>query len=289
MTSFHLADSVSMGSLSVRRIGYGAMQLAGPGAFGPPTDRHGALAVLREAAERGVNHIDTADVYGPRITNEIIREALHPYPAGLLIATKVGMVRGPTGSWDPAYTADDLRRQVEDNLRHLGMDVLDLVYFRASFSAHGPAEGSIEAPVTALAELQRQGLVRHIGLSHVTAAQVAEGRAITDIVAVQNQYNLVHRRDDALVDALARAGIAYVPFFPLGGWTPLASATLDAVAARLGATPRQVALAWLLRRSPNVLPIPGTASVRHLQENLASAWLPLSDDDMAALDGAHRA
>jgi pyridoxine 4-dehydrogenase len=284
MTATHLADSHALGSFSVRRLGYGAMQLAGPGVLGPPRDRKAAVAVLREAVEQGVNHIDTSDLYGPHVTNEIIREALHPYREGVVIATKVGMVRGPTGSWEPAFSASDLERQVRDNLRNLGLDVLDVVNFRASFDAAGPAEGSIGAPLDALAELRRRGLVRHIGLSNVTASQVAEGRTLTEIVCVQNHYNLAHRHDDPLIDGLAADGIAYVPFFPLGGFAPLQSRALDAAAARLGATPKQVALAWLLRRSPNVLLIPGTSSVAHLKENLASASLALSAGDMATLN-----
>jgi len=284
MNTTHLAGTYPLGSLSARRIGYGAMQLAGPGVFGPPRDRRAAVAVLREAIAQGVNHVDTSDIYGPHVTNEIIREALHPYRDGLIIATKVGMVRGPTGSWEPAFSAADLERQVHDNLRNLGLEVLDVVSFRASFSAEGPAEGSIEAPLTALAELRRRGLVRHIGLSNVTASQVAEGRRLTEIVCVQNHYNLTHRHDDAMIDELAAEEIAYVPFFPLGGFTPLQSSSLDAVAARLGATPMQVALAWLLRRSPNVLLIPGTSSLAHLRENLASASVVLSAEDLATLD-----
>jgi aryl-alcohol dehydrogenase-like predicted oxidoreductase len=261
------------------------MQLAGPNVFGPPKDRRAAVAVLREAIAQGVNHIDTSDIYGPHVTNEIIREALHPYPDGLVIATKVGAVRGPRGSWEPAFSAADIERAVHDNLRNLGLDVLDVVNLRALFSAGGPAEGSIEAPLTALAELQRRGLVRHIGLSNVTAAQIAEGRRLTEIVCVQNHYNLVHRADDAVIDELAALGIAYVPFFPLGGFAPLQSSTLRAVSARVRATPMQVALAWLSRRSPNVLLIPGTSSIAHLKENLASTTIALSADDLAELDG----
>lgn len=279
------ADRYTLGSHHVRRIGYGAMQLAGPGVLGPPADRRAAVAVLRDAVEQGVDHIDTSDIYGPHVTNEIIREALHPYRDGLVIATKVGAVRGPSGSWEPATTAADIERAVHDNLRNLGLEVLDVVNLRAMFSAMGPAEGSIEAPLTALLDLQRRGLVRHIGLSNVTAAQVDEGRRLAEIVCVQNHYNLSHRSDDALIDELARRGIAFVPFFPLGGFTPLQSSTLDAVARRVGATPMQVALAWLLRRSPNVLVIPGTRSTAHLRENLAVAALTLSDGDVAALDG----
>ncbi|KVG30378.1 aldo/keto reductase family oxidoreductase [Burkholderia diffusa] len=269
----------------VHRLGYGAMQLAGPGVFGPPKDRDAALAVLREAVEAGVDHIDTSDFYGPHVTNQLIREALHPYRDDLLIVTKIGARRGADGSWLPAFSADALSAAVHDNLRNLGLDVLDVVNLRIMFDVHGPAEGSIEAPLSALAELQRQGLVRHIGLSNVTAAQIAEGRRICDIVCVQNHYNLAHRDDDDLVDALARDGIAYVPYFPLGGFNPLQSSTLDAVATRLGATPMQTALAWLLRRAPNILLIPGTSSVAHLRENLAAGALALPDDAVRELDG----
>ncbi|MDI1483568.1 aldo/keto reductase family oxidoreductase [Polyangium sp. y55x31] len=285
MTDLPIADTYSLGSHTVRRLGYGAMQLAGPNVFGPPKDRKAAVAVLREAIAQGVNHVDTSDIYGPHVTNEIIREALHPYRDGLVIATKVGAVRGPTGSWEPALSATDIERAVHDNLRNLGLDVLDVVNLRAMFSAEGPAEGSIEAPLTALAELQRRGLIRHIGLSNVTAAQIAEGRKLTEIVCVQNHYNLAHRGDDAVIDELAALRIAYVPFFPLGGFAPLQSSTLSAVSARLGATPMQVALAWLLRRSPNVLLIPGTSSIAHLRENLASASIVLSAEDLAELNG----
>lgn len=285
MTERPVADRYHLGSHSVRRLGYGAMQLAGPGVFGPPKDRKAAVAVLREAIAQGVDHIDTSDIYGPHVTNQIIREALHPYRDGLVIATKVGAVRGPTGSWEPAFSADDLERAVVDNLRNLGLDVLDVVNFRAMFSAAGPAEGSIEAPLTALAELQQRGLIRHIGLSNVTAAQIAQGLALTSIVCVQNHYNLVRRQDDDIIDELDARGIAYVPFFPLGGFTPLQSSALDAVASRLGATPHQVALAWLLCRSPNVLLIPGTSSLQHLRENLASASLVLRPEDLEALNG----
>ncbi|HDR9092297.1 aldo/keto reductase family oxidoreductase [Burkholderia vietnamiensis] len=269
----------------VHRLGYGAMQLAGPGVFGPPKDRDAALAVLREAVAAGVDHIDTSDFYGPHVTNQLIRDALHPYRDDLLIVTKVGATRGDDGSWLPAFAADALAAAVHDNLRNLGLDVLDVVNLRIMFDVHGPAEGSIEAPLSALAELQRQGLVRHIGLSNVTAAQIAEGRRICDIACVQNHYNLAHRDDDAMIDALARDGIAYVPYFPLGGFNPLQSSTLDAVAERLGATPMQTALAWLLRRAPNILLIPGTSSVAHLRENLAAGALTLPDDAMRELDG----
>ncbi len=268
----------------VKRLGYGAMQLAGPGVFGPPKDRDAAIAVLREAVASGVDHLDTSDFYGPHITNQLIREALHPYPDDLVIVTKIGARRGGDASWNPAFSAQELTAAVHDNLRNLGLEVLDVVNLRAMFSAHGPAEGSIEAPLTALAELQRQGLVRHIGLSNVTPRQIAEGRGIAGIVCVQNHYNLAHRDDDALIDQLAAAGTAYVPFFPLGGFSPLLSSTLGEVAARLGASELQVALAWLLRRSPNILLIPGTSSVAHLRENLAAAELDLPEDAMAALD-----
>lgn len=283
MSDFNTAGTYALGDCTVKRLGYGAMQLAGPGVFGPPKDPAGAIAVLREAIASGVNHIDTSDFYGPHVTNQLIREALHPYPDDLTIVTKIGASRGADASWNPAYSAEDLTGAVHDNLRNLGVDVLDVVNLRIMFDVHGPAEGSIEAPLTILADLQRQGLVRHIGLSNVTAAQVAEGRSITDIVCVQNAYNLVHRTDDALIEELAATGTAYVPFFPLGGFSPLQSTTLSAVAKRLGATPMQVALAWLLRRAPNILLIPGTSSVAHLRENLAAADLTLPDDVMAEL------
>lgn len=267
-----------LGTRSVRRLGYGAMQLAGPGVFGPPRDREGALAVLREAVARGVDHIDTSDFYGPHVTNQLIREALHPYPDGLMIATKVGAVRGDDASWNPAFTPADLTRAVHDNLRNLGVPALDVVNLRVIMgSDHGPAEGSIEAPFSALVELQRQGLIRHLGVSNATSAQVAEARRIAEIVCVQNHYNIAHRADDALIDELARLGIAYVPFFPLGGFTPLQSSILSDVADELAATPMQVALAWLLRRAPNILLIPGTSSVVHLHENLRAAELDLPD------------
>ncbi|MGY6284280.1 aldo/keto reductase family oxidoreductase [Methylorubrum extorquens] len=283
MSDFNTAGTYALGDCTVKRLGYGAMQLAGPGVFGPPKDPAGAIAVLREAIASGVNHIDTSDFYGPHVTNQLIREALHPYPDDLTIVTKIGASRGADASWNPAYSAEDLTGAVHDNLRNLGVDVLDVVNLRIMFDVHGPAEGSIEAPLTILADLQRQGLVRHIGLSNVTAAQVAEGRSITDIVCVQNAYNLVHRTDDALIEELAATGTAYVPFFPLGGFSPLQSTTLSAVAERLGATPMQVALAWLLRRAPNILLIPGTSSVAHLRENLAAADLTLPDNVMAEL------
>ncbi len=282
------SGSFTLGDRSVKRLGYGAMQLAGPGVFGPPKDRDAAVAVLREAIAHGVNHIDTSDFYGPHVTNQIIREALHPYPDDLVIVTKISARRGADGSWIPAMSPEELTQAVHDNLRNLAVDVLDVVNLRSMFDVHGPAEGSLEAPLTVLAELQHQGLVRHIGLSNVTATQIAEGRRICEIVCVQNHYNLAHRDDDALIDDLIRDGIAYVPFFPLGGFTPLQSSTLSDVAAHLSATPMQVALAWLLRRAPNVLLIPGTSSVAHLRENLAAAELDLSDDVVKDLDGVAR-
>lgn len=289
MSSIDKSDTFTLGDRLVRRLGYGAMQLAGKGVFGPPKDHDAAIAVLREAVAQGVNHIDTSDFYGPYVTNRLIREALSPYPDDLTIVTKIGARRGEDGSWLPAFTADELEQAVHDNLRNLGLEVMDVVNLRIMFGVHGPAEGSIEAQVTKLAELQRKGLVRHIGLSNVTRTQIAEGRKICDIVCVQNQYNLAHRDDDALIDELARAGIAYVPFFPLGGFNPLQSSTLSGVADRLGATPMQVALAWLLQRSPNVLLIPGTSSVAHLRENLAAAELELSADVLQELDGVAKA
>ena len=272
-------------SLTVQRIGYGAMQLAGPGVWGPPKDPDGAVTVLREAVAAGVNHIDTADFYGPHVTNQIIRQALHPYPAGLVIVTKLGARRPPDQSWQPAISPQILTAGVHDNLRNLGLDALDIVNYRAMGSVHGPKEGSIAEQVTVLADLRRKGLIRRIGLSNVTATQVAEAQAITDIVCVQNNYNLAHRHDDPLIDDLARHGIAYVPFFPLGGYTPLQSSTLSTVADRLGATPMQVALAWLLHRSRNVLLIPGTSSVAHLRENVAAGQVTLTPDSLAELNG----
>ncbi|WP_217570403.1 aldo/keto reductase family oxidoreductase [Mesorhizobium sp. GbtcB19] len=289
MSSVDKSGTYKLGDRSARRLGYGAMQLAGKGVFGPPKDHDAAVAVLREAVARGVNHIDTSDYYGPYVTNKLIREALAPYPDDLTIVTKIGARRGEDGSWLPAFTADELEQAVHDNLRNLGLEAMDVVNLRIMFGVHGPAEGSIEAQVTKLAELQRKGLVRHIGLSNVTRAQIAEGRKICEIVCVQNQYNLAHRDDDALIDVLARDGIAYVPFFPLGGFNPLQSSTLSGVAARLGATPMQVALAWLLQRSPNILLIPGTSSVGHLRENLAAAELELSADVLRELDGVAKA
>ena len=278
------AGTFALGTRGVKRVGYGAMQLAGPGVFGPPKDRQGAIAVLREALASGVDHIDTSDYYGPHVTNQLIREALHPYPGNLVIVTKIGARRGTDGSWNRAYSAEDLTSAVHDNLRNLKVDALDVVNLRLMFSVHGPAEGSIEAPLAVLAGLQRQGLVRQIGLSNVTRKQVEEGRAIAEIVCVQNHYNLVRREDDALIDELAGAAIAYVPFFPLGGFTPLQSTELSDVAKSLGVTPMQVALAWLLQRAPNILLIPGTSSVIHLRENLAAARLTLPGVSVAALD-----
>ena len=275
-------------SMTVDRMGYGAMQLAGRDGnklvWGPPRDIDAAIAVLREAIANGVNHIDTSDFYGPHVTNQIIRKALSPYPEDLVIVTKVSVRRGKDGSWIPAFSREELTAAIHDNLRNLGLDVLDVVNLRSMFSVHGPAEGSIEAPLTVLAELQQKGLVRHIGLSNVTPSQIAEARRIVPIVCVQNQYNLALRNDDALIADLARDGIAYVPFFPLGGFSPLQSTTLSNVAARLDATPMQVALAWLLHRSPNILVIPGTSSVEHLRENLQAARLHIPAEVMADLD-----
>jgi pyridoxine 4-dehydrogenase len=286
MSIIDSSGSFVLGGRKVARLGYGAMQLAGPGVFGPPKDRNAAVAVLREAVASGVDHIDTSDFYGPHVTNQIIREALHPYSDDLVIVTKISARRGADGSWIPAFSREELTAAVHDNLRNLGLDALEVVNLRSMFNAHHPVEGSIEAPLSVLAELQQQGLVRHIGLSNVTPTQIAEGRRICKIVCVQNHYNLVHRADDALIDELARDGIAYVPFFPLGGFSPLQSSILSEVAARLDATPMQVALAWLLRRAPNILLIPGTASLAHLRENLAAAALTLPDEALKALDRA---
>lgn len=285
MTSIDLSGAFTLGHRTVKRLGYGAMQLAGPGVFGPPKDHDAAVTVLRAAVDSGVNHIDTSDFYGPHVTNQLIREALAPYPDDLVIVTKIGARRSADGAWLPAFSREELTQAVHDNLRNLGLDTLEVVNLRIMFDAHEPTEGSIEAPLSALADLQQQGLVRHIGLSNVTPAQIAEGRRIAEIVCVQNQYNLAHRADDAVIDDLAPDGIAYVPFFPLGGFTPLQSSTLSNVAKRLGATPMQVALAWLLRRAPNILLIPGTSSVGHLRENLAAAELALPDDTLMELDG----
>jgi pyridoxine 4-dehydrogenase len=272
-------------SLQVNRLGYGAMQLAGPGVYGPPRDVDAAVAVLREAVAAGVDHIDTSDFYGPHVTNEIIRRALHPYPKGLVIVTKLGARRPADRSWQRAIAPQDLIDGVHDNLRNLGLEALDIVNYRVMGAGHGPEEGSIAEQVNVLADLRRKGLIRHIGLSNATSAQVTEAQAITDVVCVQNNYNLAHRHDDALIDDLARRGIAYVPFFPLGGFTPLQSSTLSSVASRLEATPMQVALAWLLQRSPNILLIPGTSSLAHLRENLAAAQLTLSPQVVAELNG----
>ncbi len=281
MTDITTAGAFKLGDRNVNRMGYGAMQLAGPGVFGPPKDHDAAIAVLREAVASGVNHIDTSDYYGPFVTNQLIREALHPYPDDLVIVTKVGAVRGADASWKPAMSPAALTSAVHDNLGRLGVEAMDVVNLRVMGDGHGPSEGSIEATFSVLADLRRQGLIRHLGLSNVTSAQVAEARRIAPVVCVQNLYNLAHRDDDALVDELAGLGIAYVPFFPLGGFSPLQSSTLSEVAAGLGATPLQVALAWLLHRAPNMLLIPGTSSVGHLRENLAAAELTL---DAGALD-----
>jgi len=275
-------------SVTVNRMGYGAMQLAGRDGnklvWGPPRDMDGAIAVLREAVASGVNHIDTSDFYGPHITNRIIRKALHPYSDDLVIVTKVSVRRGDDGSWIPAFSREELTAAIHDNLRNLGLDVIDVVNLRSMYGIHGPAEGSLEAPLTVLAELQQKGLIRHIGLSNVTPKQIAEARQIAPIVCVQNQYNLAHRSDGALIDDLAGDGIAYVPFFPLGGFTPLQSTTLSDVAASLGATPMQIALAWLLQRSPNILVIPGTSSIAHLRENLQASAIRIPREVVADLD-----
>jgi pyridoxine 4-dehydrogenase len=284
MNDIITAGGFPLGDRVVKRLGYGSMQLAGPGVFGPPKDHDAAIAVLREAVASGVNHIDTSDYYGPHVTNKLIREALHPYSDDLVIVTKIGARRGPDASWNPAMSPDDLTSAVDDNLRNLRLDVLDVVNLRIMGAVHGPAEGPIEAPLTVLADLQRQGLVRHIGLSNVTSNQIEQGRRICDIVCVQNLYNVAHREDDVLIDELARAGIAYVPFFPLGGFTPLQSTELSEVATRLSATPMQVALAWLLQRAPNILLIPGTSSLGHLRENLAAASLKLPGDALTSLE-----
>ena len=291
MTDITAAGVFPLGNRTVNRLGYGAMQLAGPGVFGPPKDRDTAVAVLREAVASGVNHIDTSDFYGPHVTNQLIREALEPYPDDLVIVTKVGAIRGEDASWNPAMTPAELTSAIHDNLRNLGLDVLDVVNLRMMGQIHGPSERSIEAPLTVLAELQQQGLIRHLGLSNVTAAQIEQERGIAEIVCVQNNYNLAHRDDDALIDTLATDGIAYVPYFPLGGFTPLQSSTLSDVAAQVGVTPMQVALAWLIHRAPNILMIPGTSSLDHLRENLAAAELTLSGEVLGRLDeiGKNRA
>lgn len=284
MSKADKAGHFSLGDRTVNRMGYGAMQLAGPHVFGPPKDPAAAITVLREALESGVNHIDTADFYGPHVTNRLIREALHPYAEDLVIVTKVGAVRGADASWNPAASPAELTQAVHDNLRNLGVDVLDVVNLRAWGDMQSPTEASIEESFTALAELQRQGLIRHLGLSNVTAAQVKQAQGIARVVCVQNHYNLTHRGDESLIADLGRQGIAYVPFFPLGGFTPLQSETLSAVAARLDASPLCVALAWLLQRAPNILLIPGTSSVAHLRENLSAGELHIPAPMLAELD-----
>ena len=284
MPDISKAGTFTLGDRTVHRLGYGAMQLAGPGVFGPPKDHDQALAVLREAIAAGVDHIDTSDFYGPHVTNQIIREALSPYPANLAIVTKLGATRGDDASWNPAMSPDALKRGVEDNLKNLGVDQLFAANLRVMGDVHAPSEGSIAKEFSVLADLQRQGLIRHLGVSNATATQIREAQGIAPVVCVQNLYNVAHREDDALIDSLAEQGIAYVPFFPLGGFSPLQSDTLNGVAARLGATPMQVALAWLLRRAPNILLIPGTSSVAHLRENLAAAELELPEDAMADLN-----
>ena len=285
MSTIDSAGTYQLGNRTVRRLGYGAMQLAGPGVFGPPRDPDAAHAVLRDAVALGVNHIDTSDFYGPHVTNQLIREALHPYPDDLVIVTKVSARRDAQGGWLPATSPEELRQAVHDNLRNLGLDVLEVVNFRSMLDVHGPAEGSLEEQVTTLAELREEGLIKHVGLSNVTMKQVEDARRIVPIACVQNMYNLVHRNDDAMIDALARDGIPYVPFCPLGGFSPLQSDALSAVAAELDATPMQVAIAWLLQRSPNILLIPGTSSSAHLRENLKAADLVLSADVLAKLEG----
>jgi aryl-alcohol dehydrogenase-like predicted oxidoreductase len=289
MIDISKAGNFKLADRSVNRMGYGAMQLAGPGVFGPPKDRQTAIAVLREAVAMGVNHIDTSDFYGPHVTNEIICEALYPYPKDLVIVTKVSARRGADGSWLPAMSPKELTDAVHDNLRHLKLDAMEVVNLRSMFSNHAPVEGSLEEPLSTLADLQRKGLIKHIGLSNVTPLQVTEGRKICDIVCVQNHYNLVHRTEDAFVDDLAKAGTAYVPFFPLGGFKPIQSDALAEVAADIGATSMQVALAWLLQRSPNILLIPGTSSLGHLHENLQAASLTLSADTIAKLNAIESA
>jgi hypothetical protein len=286
MTILEHPKSFTLGSRRVNRLGYGAMQLAGKGVFGPPKDHGQAIAVLRAAIAAGVNHIDTSDYYGPYVVNEIIREALHPYPRDLTIVTKVGARRGDDGSWLPAQSAADLTSAVHDNLRRLGLEAMDVVNFRAmgGRDGMGKSESSIAEQFSTLAKLREQGLIHHLGVSNATAAQIAEARGIAPVVCVQNFYNLVHREDDAMVDELAQDGIAYVPFFPLGGFSPLQSDTLSAMAKDVGATPMQIALAWLLKRAPNILLIPGTSSVKHLRENLAAANLQLSGEMVARLN-----
>ena len=285
MSRVDRSGTFRLGDRLVRRLGYGAMHLSGPDIFGPPEDRDAALAVLREAVASGVNHIDTSDYYGPHVTNRLIHEALYPYPDDLVIVTKIGARRGEDASVMPAFSPEELTQAVHDNMRNLGLDVLEVVNFRNMLGTSQAALGTMKASLEILAELQRQGLVRHIGLSSVTPAQVAEGRNICEIVCVQNQFNLAHRDDDALIDDLGRDRIAYVPFFPLGGFTPLQSSTLSDVAQRLGATPLQVALAWLLHRAPNLLLIPGTSSLAHLRENLAAVDVTLPGDVLRELEG----
>ena len=284
MTNSTLGGTYTLGDRTVRRMGYGAMQLAGPHVFGPPRDRDEAIAVLSEAVASGVNHIDTSDYYGPFVTNQIIREALHPYPDDLVIVTKLGALRGDDGSWNLAISPDELRDGLRSNLDHLGLDAMEVVNARAMFSPMGPAEGSIEPMLTTLLELQQQGLIRHVGVSNVTPTQLAEARKLGRIACVQNLYNLAHRDDDAMIDDLAAAEIPFVPYFPLGGFSPLQSDELTAVASELGATPLQVALAWLLQRAPNILLIPGTSTRAHLRDNLAAADLALPGDAVARLD-----
>jgi aryl-alcohol dehydrogenase-like predicted oxidoreductase len=284
MVALHKAGSFKLGDRHVYRMGYGAMQLAGKHVFGPPRDHAEAIAVLREAVEAGVDHIDTSDFYGPFITNQIIREALHPYPDNLVIVTKIGARRDDKGAWLPALSPGEIVQAVDSNLRNLGLDALEVVNFRAMFAPNGPREGSIEAPFAVLCDLQRQGKIKHLGVSNVTPAQLAQARGMGKIVCVQNLYNLAQRQDEAMLRALAQDGIAYVPFFPLGGFTRLQSAALDEVAGQVGATPMQVALAWLLQRAPNVLLIPGTSSRAHLRENLAAAELELPPAAVAKLD-----
>ena len=284
MTSLARAGAFRLGDRKVQRMGYGAMQLAGPGVFGPPRDRDEAIAVLREAVASGVDHIDTSDYYGPYVVNELIREALHPYPGALTLVTKVGAVRGADASWNPAISPNDLTRAVHDNLQRLDLDALHVVNYRVMGSGHGPSEGSIETQFATLGALREQGLIRHLGISNATPSQVAEARAIAPVVCVQNHYNLIHRGDDALIDQLAEAGVAYTPFFPLGGFNPLQSSALSAIAAEIDATAMQTALAWLLQRAPNILLIPGTSSRAHLRENLAAAELELSRDVVNRLD-----
>jgi aryl-alcohol dehydrogenase-like predicted oxidoreductase len=284
MTDINKAGTFRLGDRDVKRMGYGAMQLAGPGVFGPPKDREQAVAVLREAVASGVNHIDTSDYYGPHVTNQIIREALSPYPDNLVLVTKVGARRGHDASWLPALEPEELAAGLQDNLRNLGVEAMEVVNLRIVGSTHAPGEGSIARQVEAMAALQRQGVVRHIGLSNVTRRQIEQAQSIAPVVCVQNHFNLVHRDDDELIDWLAAQGIAYTPFFPLGGFTPLQSEELAGIAAEVGKTPMQVALAWLLQRSPNILLIPGTSSLGHLRENLAAAELELSSDVVERLN-----